>query len=100
MYSSPPCGCQANAADWLPYGFAVTNYVPLTAVQTPLKFAGLTCASCHIGHVRGPSGDVLELVGGTNTEFGFLRYMARLVETVNDERFNAVNFERATCSEL
>ena len=56
--------CQANAKEWLPYGFAVTNYLPQTAVQTPLEFAGLTCASCHSGHLRTADGSVSEIVSG------------------------------------
>ena len=56
--------CQANAKEWLPYGFAVTNAVPLTAVQTPLQFAGLTCASCHSGQLRKADGSVSKAISG------------------------------------
>src|SRR5690242_11893963 len=44
--------CVANALDQLPIGFGVSNYVPVTAIVTPVEFAGLTCATCHSGEVR------------------------------------------------
>ena len=56
--------CQGNARQWLPYGFAVTNYLPQTAVQTPLQFAGLTCASCHSGHIRKSDGSLSAPISG------------------------------------
>ena len=56
--------CEGNADKWLPYGFAVTNYVPATAVQTSLKFAGLTCASCHSGQLRHANGKLSEPISG------------------------------------
>lgn len=56
--------CEANAKQWLPYGFAVTNYMPALAFQTPLQFAGLTCASCHSGQVRKADGSLSEPISG------------------------------------
>ena len=56
--------CESNADQWLPYGFAVTNYVPLTAVQTSLKFAGLTCSSCHSGQLRHADGTLSQPISG------------------------------------
>lgn len=55
--------CEANAAKKLPYGFTVTNSVPVSAIQTPLKFAALTCASCHSGHFRTADGGLTEFEG-------------------------------------
>ena len=44
--------CVDNAADKLPVGFAISRYMPAKAFQSPLAFAGLTCAACHSAVLR------------------------------------------------
>jgi len=82
--------CQGNAENWLPYGFAVTDYLPLTAVQTPLKFAGLTCASCHSGHLRTADGSISEPISGMgNMELDVIAFTDAVRNAVLDPTLSA-----------
>lgn len=60
--------CVGNAAQWLPYGFNVTNYLPLSAAVTPLEFAGLTCATCHSGHLLTADGGAGPIIDGMGNQ--------------------------------
>jgi mono/diheme cytochrome c family protein len=88
--------CQGNAADWLPYGFAITNYLPLSAVQTPLKFAGLTCASCHSGHLRTADGKVTGPISGMgNMELDVIAFTDAVRNAVLDPNLTASRIQDA-----
>ena len=56
--------CVSNAAQKLPYGFNVTNYLPKSAQKTPQEFAGLTCSTCHSGTLRTADGTTTEIING------------------------------------
>ena len=60
--------CVDNAAQWLPYGFNVTNYLPLSAAVTPLEFAGLTCATCHSGQLLTADGGTSPIIDGMGNQ--------------------------------
>lgn len=48
--------CAAHAAQELPHGFAISDYLPLSAIETPVAFVGFTCAACHSGRIRHADG--------------------------------------------
>ena len=82
--------CAANAAQKLPYGFAVTNSVPESAIQTPLKFAALTCATCHSGAFRGADGSVSGIVSGMgNQELDVIAFTDAVRNAVTDPELTA-----------
>ncbi|MCA8927396.1 MAG: cytochrome c [Alphaproteobacteria bacterium] len=82
--------CQGNAEQWLPYGFAVTNSLPQTAVQTPLKFAGLTCASCHSGQIRKADGSLSAPISGMgNMELDVIAFSDAVRNAVLDPDLTA-----------
>lgn len=60
--------CVSNVADWAPVGVGVSNYVPVTAMQTPTLFAGLTCAACHSSRLRLPDGSQGPVIHGTGNQ--------------------------------
>ena len=87
--SSDGPACQANAGEWLPHGFAVTNYLPLRALQTPLKFAALTCASCHSGKLRTAAGLTDVITGMGNPELDVIAFTDAVRNAVLDPKLTA-----------
>ena len=82
--------CAANAAEKLPYGFTITNSVPETAIQTPLKFAALTCATCHSGAFRAADGSVSGIVSGMgNQELDVIAFTDAVRNAVTDPELTA-----------
>ncbi|MEM9199386.1 MAG: cytochrome c, partial [Pseudomonadota bacterium] len=67
-----PCGPEAG--NELPFGFAVTDYLPLSAVETPVEFVGFTCAACHSGRVRHTDGFSEIVVGMGNPELDVIGF--------------------------
>ncbi|MEL6998243.1 MAG: hypothetical protein AAFP68_08260 [Pseudomonadota bacterium] len=82
--------CEANALQKLPYGFAVTNSIPETALQTPLKFAALTCATCHSGAFRAEDGTLSGIVSGMgNQELDVIAFSDAVRNAVTDPTLTA-----------
>lgn len=82
--------CEGNALQKLPYGFSVTNSVPETAIQTPLKFASLTCATCHSGAFRGEDGTLSGIVSGMgNQELDVIAFTDAVRNAVTDPELTA-----------
>jgi hypothetical protein len=60
--------CENDAPRNLPVGFSVSNRLQGNATPVPLKFVGLTCATCHstkvgkAGLVIGPGSQTLDLI--------------------------------------
>jgi mono/diheme cytochrome c family protein len=82
--------CAGNAADWLPVGLNVTNYLPASAAVTPLQFAGLTCASCHSGRIRRPDGSVSDVIYGMgNPELDVIAFTDGVRNAVLDPTLTA-----------
>src|SRR5512139_625171 len=67
--------CLANAADKLPVGFGVSRYMPAKAFQSPVAFAGLTCAVCHSTELRLADGRKLgPFYGAANQELDVISW--------------------------
>ncbi|MEQ9121079.1 MAG: hypothetical protein RIM80_00725, partial [Alphaproteobacteria bacterium] len=82
--------CAGNAAEKLPYGFAVTNSLPSTAYQTPVAFAALTCASCHSGQIRKADGSLSKIVSGMgNPELDVIAFSDAIRNAVADPTLSA-----------
>ncbi|SMF51377.1 hypothetical protein SAMN06265365_11795 [Tistlia consotensis] len=81
--------CQSNAENLLPHGFAVTNYLPQRAIQTPLKFAALTCASCHSGRLRTAEGLSETITGMGNPELDVIAFGDAVRNAVLDPSLTA-----------
>ncbi len=71
-FVTPPAtdrpACASNVAEWAPVGVGVSTYVPVTAMQTPVQFAGLTCAACHSSALRMPDGSLGPVIHGTGNQ--------------------------------
>lgn len=77
--------CAANAAQKLPYGFAVTNFLPATGYQSPIQFAALTCASCHSGQLLGAEGSRSAIIPGMgNPELDVIAFSDAVRSAVTD----------------
>ncbi|RMF38312.1 MAG: hypothetical protein D6754_07785 [Alphaproteobacteria bacterium] len=76
--------CEATAADELPFGFNITNYVPVRAIQTPVKFAGLTCAACHSGVIRTEKGASDIILGMGNPELDVIGFSEAVRNAILD----------------
>lgn len=57
--------------------------------QVRMPAVGTTCSSCHRGHVRGPDGATIELLGAPNATLNIHRHYTLLTENVLDERLTA-----------
>ena len=67
--------CLDNAADKVPVGFGVSNFLPVRGVQTPVPFAGLTCTACHAALVRLPEATAAgPVVGMGNQELDVIAW--------------------------
>lgn len=83
---------------FLPYGFSWTQHPHKPEALSQEKGARLplvnfTCASCHTGRVRLPSGEVRILVGAPSTQMDLSRWRSKLAQTVSDPRFNAQHMQ-------
>ena len=82
--------CEANAANKLPFGFAVSTFIPSTAVQTPVKFGGLTCAACHSARLKTADGRTFgPLVGMGNQELDIIAWSDSVRSAVLDPDLSA-----------
>ena len=74
-----------QGAGWpAPRGIGWTGLFPRD--NQPLRgldVATVTCASCHIGRVKGANGEIIYIDGGANTTFQPLKYWAAIVQTVD-----------------
>jgi cytochrome c5 len=86
--AKPPC--VDNAPSKLPFGFEVSQYMPVTAVQTPVPFAGLTCATCHSAALRDASGGVTPpILGVANPELDVIAWSDGVRSAVLDPDLSA-----------
>jgi mono/diheme cytochrome c family protein len=47
-----------------------------------IDYTSFTCAACHIGRVRTPSGELKLIEGGVNAEFNIVQYRVKVYETL------------------
>lgn len=71
-------------------GYPVARGIGLSALartgtdegSETIDYTSFSCAACHVGRVRMPSGEYKTIVGGVNTQFNIVQYRVRVYQTL------------------